>query len=574
MLDKITTNDEIQQPKFEKMTVIQLRQYMKQHGIKPLGGRKSDIIDRIKEFQKIGIDTNSIYKNDLKSSYNNNIYSKMKVNDLKDFMRSHSIKGLNQKKELLIKTILDAGYELPMMEKPRKLSKKEKKMKSYYTLDSKNTKKEESMEQLLKKRKMVDLVNLLDKIGIRPKKIPKKKQELVDKLVKYYEMSSMSGEDVNQSIPMALPFAEAYLPIPENIQNAIHMDHLYSGDYTEGEYINRSSLDPTHMKYNPADIEQHYQDQEDEYVSSNANRYARIDMSMNDLYEMLPIEIVKEKLKSTNNDVVEFVSPYTLDRYDAEDLSHQIRNSEYDRDGWNYDVFSRDGKWILEYTRRIPKRVLESENMFREDNLSRQIRHAQAMFDMEQEYKLKMLEKEQEILKKEQEILKKEQELKKKKIPVSVYTIEESIPSSSPVDKKLTIKKKPNKKPFSIDEYNFNKIVDNWNESSILDDFKMYYPSEYNHIHDLFKMHVNKMWGNVTVTDGDGKKTKQQGIYPAQIAGWLSTKLITSLKKKYTPQKIYDGCYTLAYTLGDELGIINDMDQLQDDGEDIEKYLN
>jgi hypothetical protein len=196
------------------------------------------------------------------------------------------------------------------------------------------------------------------------------------------------------------------------------------------------------------------------------------------------------------------------------------------------------------------------------------------MFDMEQEYKLKMLEKEQEILKKEQEILKKEQELKKKKIPVSVYTIEESIPSYSPVDKNLTIKKKPKKKPFSIDEYNFNKIVDNWNESSILDDFKMYYPSEYNHIHDLFKMHVNKIWGKVNVTDGDGKKTKEQGIYPAQIAGWLSTKLITSLKNKYTPEKIYDGCYTLAYTLGDEMGIIDDMDQIQDDSEDILKYLN
>ena len=558
---------------FEKMTVIQLRQYMKKHGIKPLSGRKADIIARILEFQKIGIDSNSIYKNDLKSSYDNNIYSKMTVKDLQQFMRENKIKGLNQKKELLIKTILDAGYELPMVEKPT-LSKKEKKMKSYYTLDSTKTKKEESIEELLKKRKMVDLVNLLDKLGIRPKKIPRKKQELVDKLVKYYEMSSMSGEDVNQDLPMAIPSAEVYLPIPENIQNAIHMDHLYSGDYTEGEFINRSSLDPTQMKYNPADIEQHYQDQEDEYVSSN--QYPRIDMSMNDLYEMLPIEIVKEKLKSTNNDVVEFVSPYTIDRYDAEDLSHQIRYSEYnrDRDGWNYNVFSRDGKWILEYTRKIPKHVLESENMFREDNLSRKIRHEQAMFDMEQEYKLKMLEKEQEILKKEQEILKKEQELKKKKIPVSVYTIEESIPSYSPVDKNLTIKKKPKKKPFSIDEYNFNKIVDNWNESSILDDFKMYYPSEYNHIHDLFKMHVNKIWGKVNVTDGDGKKTKEQGIYPAQIAGWLSTKLITSLKNKYTPEKIYDGCYTLAYTLGDEMGIIDDMDQIQDDSEDILKYLN
>jgi hypothetical protein len=546
---------------------------MKKHGIKPLSGRKADIIARILEFQKIGIDSNSIYKNDLKSSYDNNIYSKMTVKDLQQFMRENKIKGLNQKKELLIKTILDAGYELPMVEKPT-LSKKEKKMKSYYTLDSTKTKKEESIEELLKKRKMVDLVNLLDKLGIRPKKIPRKKQELVDKLVKYYEMSSMSGEDVNQDLPMAIPSAEVYLPIPENIQNAIHMDHLYSGDYTEGEFINRSSLDPTQMKYNPADIEQHYQDQEDEYVSSN--QYPRIDMSMNDLYEMLPIEIVKEKLKSTNNDVVEFVSPYTIDRYDAEDLSHQIRYSEYnrDRDGWNYNVFSRDGKWILEYTRKIPKHVLESENMFREDNLSRKIRHEQAMFDMEQEYKLKMLEKEQEILKKEQEILKKEQELKKKKIPVSVYTIEESIPSYSPVDKNLTIKKKPKKKPFSIDEYNFNKIVDNWNESSILDDFKMYYPSEYNHIHDLFKMHVNKIWGKVNVTDGDGKKTKEQGIYPAQIAGWLSTKLITSLKNKYTPEKIYDGCYTLAYTLGDEMGIIDDMDQIQDDSEDILKYLN
>ena len=157
-----------------------------------------------------------------------------------------------------------------------------------------------------------------------------------------------------------------------------------------------------------------------------------------------------------------------------------------------------------------------------------------------------------------------------------MYPIEESIPSYSSVDKKITIKRKPKKKPFSIDEYNFNKIVDNWNKSSILDDFKMYYPSEYKHIHDLFKMHVNKIWGDVNVTEGEGKKaitTKKQAIYPAQIAGWLSTKLITSLKKKYTPEKIYDGCYTLAYTLADEMDIIEDMDQIQDDGEDIEKYL-
>jgi hypothetical protein len=395
---------------FEKMTVIQLRQYMKQHGIKPLSGRKADIIARIKEFQKIGIDSNSIYKNDLKSLYDNNIYTKMTtVKDLQKFMRENKIKGLNQKKELLIQTILDAGYDLPMVEKPRKLSKKEKKMKSYYTLDSKNTKREESIEQLLKKRKMVDLVNLLEKLGIRPKKIPRKKQDLVDKLVQYYEMSSMHGEDVSDFFPIDIPSAQDYLPIPETIQKPV---------------------------------------------------------------SVYPIE---ESIPS----------------YSSVDKKITIKR-------------------------------------------------------------------------------------KPKKKPVSVYPIEESIPSYSSVDKKITIKRKPKKKPFSIDEYNFNKIVDNWNKSSILDDFKMYYPSEYKHIHDLFKMHVNKIWGDVNVTEGEGKKaitTKKQAIYPAQIAGWLSTKLITSLKKKYTPEKIYDGCYTLAYTLADEMDIIEDMDQIQDDGEDIEKYL-
>jgi hypothetical protein len=37
---------------FNNMTVVQLKDYMRQHNIKPLGGRKADLISRIYIYMK------------------------------------------------------------------------------------------------------------------------------------------------------------------------------------------------------------------------------------------------------------------------------------------------------------------------------------------------------------------------------------------------------------------------------------------------------------------------------------------------------------------------------------------
>lgn len=80
------------------MTVVQLKDYMRQHNIKPLGGRKSDLISRI-----------YIYENNIKTSQqvlekkgmSLPNYSKFTVNDLKVLLRNNGLRVSGRRQELI-----------------------------------------------------------------------------------------------------------------------------------------------------------------------------------------------------------------------------------------------------------------------------------------------------------------------------------------------------------------------------------------------------------------------------------------------------------------------------------------
>lgn len=80
------------------MTVVQLKDYMRQHNIKPLGGRKSDLLARI-----------YIYENNIKTSQqvlekkgmSLQNYSKFTVNDLKVLLRNNGLRVSGRRQELI-----------------------------------------------------------------------------------------------------------------------------------------------------------------------------------------------------------------------------------------------------------------------------------------------------------------------------------------------------------------------------------------------------------------------------------------------------------------------------------------
>jgi hypothetical protein len=157
-------DEEIQQPKFEKMTIVQLKDYMRKHGIKPLSGTKSVLIARIKEYQKIGIDTNSIYENNIKITpvyiQKKMTTSKQTIAELKQMLKQNGLPVSGKKYELIQRLVI-AGLLHPS-----------------------NLPWEEDTYD---KMKVVELKALLKQYGL---KISGKKPELIQRLNNYeYELN-------------------------------------------------------------------------------------------------------------------------------------------------------------------------------------------------------------------------------------------------------------------------------------------------------------------------------------------------------------------------------------------------
>jgi hypothetical protein len=104
------------------MTIVQLKDYMKSNGIKPLSGKKAELIARIKEYQKIG--TNIYEENDEKITpvyiqKEETKFEQMKVDELKQLLKQNGLKVSGKKSEL-VQRLVDANVYKQEPVEPKK----------------------------------------------------------------------------------------------------------------------------------------------------------------------------------------------------------------------------------------------------------------------------------------------------------------------------------------------------------------------------------------------------------------------------------------------------------------------
>ena len=155
---------------FEKMKVEQLKEYMRSHNIKPLGGRKAELITRIKEYQKIGTTSNIIYENDIKITpvyiqKEGTKFETMKVVQLKQMLKQSGLKVSGKKSELIQRLVGVQEFKKPwkqrlaesgLFKKSRKLTPKPIRTSAYIPLIESEIYTGPKSKNIVIKRKVVD----------------------------------------------------------------------------------------------------------------------------------------------------------------------------------------------------------------------------------------------------------------------------------------------------------------------------------------------------------------------------------------------------------------------------------
>lgn len=349
---------------FEKMTVFQLKEYMKQNKIKPLSGKKADLIARIRQFQNFGIGNKYIYENDIKTSP---VYiqkempiSKQTVADLKQILKQNKLKVSGKKSEL-IQRLVDAGlYEQPSS-MPVKSKKSSKGVKAYEKMTITELKPILKKYKLSVSGKKADLVSRLYDYDRQRELNEMYSEEIRSQIIRatdkanlardlhrqFKENEFMGQEDIPNTESMAV--ADAYFPMQENSQLA----ELFEGDqltvqpYYRGQYIGN--------KYSPDEVAQ--QIARDRLLDvENSEHYDALlePVTMGMLTNLLPIDVVIETLSTTPDNRVIFQSHYSTDRYDTEELDDEVRATRvYNVDGWMFRFIDINGNWAIVYQRYL-----------------------------------------------------------------------------------------------------------------------------------------------------------------------------------------------------------------------------
>jgi hypothetical protein len=191
-------------------TVVQLKEYMRANNIRPLTGNKKALEDRIALFksQNFGIEDNiNIYEKKLKDTSDNHIY-KMTIVQLKNFMKANNIRPLTGNKQILIDRIQSANKDIPVFEKPvrKQRAKRSEKMEAPKSIFDplsvaqlrKIIRKKISASMTLP-RKRVDLIaiiqNYMDAENEQANEITRKQQEEDDRVRKIAQLKKF-GDDI------------------------------------------------------------------------------------------------------------------------------------------------------------------------------------------------------------------------------------------------------------------------------------------------------------------------------------------------------------------------------------------
>jgi hypothetical protein len=368
------------------MTIPQLKDLMRAHGIKPLTGKKADLIDRI---QKAGISiTEDIYsasekENEYKYDDIRSGLMKRKMSDLVKLLGKISYTGkIPRRKEDLVNYLMQR-YETSLQESLQDEIKKVKEAQQ---------KEQYEYELKLKEVKL------------------KHQQHMIELENEKNELQMMATQDINEDFPEAIPIADVYFPHQPDMPLMEPVDQLFDTGYYHGRIIGE--------KYNPEDVRNVMISDarlNQEYYSENPQ------ISIQMFRYLLPIDLVQNTLRNTNDNEVIFKSNIDADRYEADEVTDYIFTTEdYKVIGWDVTIDVIDNKIAIIYNRINP-----------------------------------------------------------------IHPLVESEISIEPKSKNIIIKRKQKiqKPKINYSDYNTKLFIDNWlNASDVFGNLKVYFPKDYEHI--------------------------------------------------------------------------------------------
>lgn len=343
----------------KKLKVVELKQILRENGLR-VGGTKAELIARIYE-------NNIIYENDIKTSpvyIQKGMTTKQTVPQLKALLKSYGLKVSGRKADLIERLNAYSG-DVGI----KKISRKE--IKSYEKMLVAD------LKAILKKLKLnvkglkSDLVARLydyDKsreqkemnmMGMEDNMAKIKRAE--DKLFRanemykeYKEIEKMNMEDIPELKSIAV--ADAYIPMPseDEYTTAISLDTLFPAEHYSGQYLGR--------KYNPNEVNEilrrEYMESDD-YIPRRPVRIQQPELQFNQLLNVLPPDSVKRTLKSTNKNMISFVSQFNRDAYRISDVVVEMQATKlYDMPGWKYQIVE-GSTWVINYYRIITPDVIK-----------------------------------------------------------------------------------------------------------------------------------------------------------------------------------------------------------------------
>lgn len=340
---------------FDKMTVVQLKDYMRQNNIKPLGGRRADLLERIYIYENNIKTSLQVNKKEKMSSIN---YDKLLVKELKELLRTYGLPVGGRKQELINRlnaytpkksnVSSDNTYYSKMTVAVLKEKLKELKLPV-------SGRKADLVQRLVdasnKYRENMEM-GMEDRDAPAPKPQPKKEttEEMIERIFtqmqemekvrqERYETNRMFDEDTDaplyqKGIPLdrvvmrpgeGITYADVFLPMTENAQLATPLDHMYAPEFFHGRRFNKGAY--TDALVDP--IMQNLRTYGDPDYNQQQN------FTINDLVHLLPPDHVEQLLDNTDENKIEFVSEFTDTRIDIMQLELDVKDNQlYDFVGW------------------------------------------------------------------------------------------------------------------------------------------------------------------------------------------------------------------------------------------------
>jgi hypothetical protein len=348
---------------FEKMTVVQLKEYMRTHNIKPLGGLKAELIARIKEFQKIGTTSNIIYENDIKITpvyiqKEETKFEKMKVVELKQMLKQNGLKVSGKKSEL-IQRLIDAGVYKQLPERSQSVARQEPKKTWKQRLA-------ESGLLKLKKSKPATPKPATPKPATPKPATPKPVTPTISPITLPVNIPKGKTSMLNRQMQMiSKKMGDTLINFPT------------PKPYTVSKYTSDNPEEGTIMKlsFNPKDNE------EAQLLAS------RQQFPIEDFFKMLPVDYVKDILNKTKKNVVIFPSTissklYYLDKPTMTNIMmnklnptriFRSKTTIYGDPGWTRDIEvqnDEDKTFAMVYNRIItPEQIYDKFNLLNIQNM-------------------------------------------------------------------------------------------------------------------------------------------------------------------------------------------------------------